>query len=241
MSLPDWSELLVRGAGLLALACALQLALRKRSASLRHAAWCFAFAALLALPLVPLLVPAIEVDALPFEAPSVAAGSAGPAAEPTPADPEVPLATPSPSSSPLGWSRILFGAWLTGAALLLAQHLLRRLALERIARRGTPLESQAWRARARLAASAVGMRRAVRLVASAEVPVPLALGQSTILLPACALEWDDACLASVLRHELVHLRRRDERRLDHVPGPHRSLSETRALRGARDGHAHGTR
>src|SRR5215510_14069459 len=56
-----------RGLVLLALVAVAQLALRRRAAGLRYSLWCAALGALIALPVLGLLVPPIEVSALAME------------------------------------------------------------------------------------------------------------------------------------------------------------------------------
>ena len=110
----------------------------------------------------------------------------------------------------LTWPVLLLGLWLTGAVLLLARLAYRRVRFVRGVgdRReitgGAPVEMlDALRA-------AAGVRRRVRLVASASLTGPVAMGTSEICLPERALaSLGPAEQRAVLAHELGHLVRRD--------------------------------
>jgi TonB family protein len=64
---------------------------------------------------------------------------------------------------------------------------------------------------ARELARSLGIRRAVRVLESAAVPVPLTWGvvRPVILLPTGSAAWPEGRLSTVLLHELLHVRRFD--------------------------------
>src|SRR4051794_23810802 len=111
LPLPDLAaglELLLRATLLLGVAWASSAALRKigASAAARHMAWLFAIAALLALPFLWSLAPALRLPVLPAEAASVAAAApAGLAGPVSPGSPDHP-----------SWSLIILAAYALGAS-----------------------------------------------------------------------------------------------------------------------------
>ena len=198
---------LARGAIVLGVAWAAARVLRRAAAELRFGLWRAALLALLVLPLVGRVAPAVALP-LVFErapAPSVSAAAAG-------APENGALRSPAPvdTSAALDPTRIALFLWGFGALGLLGLHLVRLGVLVRLARRGVPAD-------ARLAAelgharASLGSTRRVRLVLSDGADVPFALDGlcPTIVLPAAARTWDADALRAVLRHELVHLVRRD--------------------------------
>jgi TonB family protein len=100
---------------------------------------------------------------------------------------------PAPAR-PVPWIPILYGA----GALVAAFHFLAgALRVSMIARKSAPV--------------AIGAEFGIPVVASPDVPVPLAWGalRPVVLVPAAALEWPTARLRAVLLHEWLHHRRRD--------------------------------
>ena len=177
----------------IALAALVALALRawpRANAATRYAVWSVTLALVAALPLLALV-----------------------AAAPTPAAPLQPasswrswLALPAPAP----WWRWLWAGWALGAALMLARVLWSVHAVARLKRRARPLDRDCQERFQRISSAC---RRPVRLCASAEVPVPVAVGlrHPMILVP----EWLPAHLSAeefeqVLLHELAHIRRRDD-------------------------------
>ncbi|MFW6079804.1 MAG: M56 family metallopeptidase, partial [Gemmatimonadota bacterium] len=108
--------------------------------------------------------------------------------------------------------------WLLGAFSVVGYLGWGTLVFARAAARGRPLERGLIdRAVADASRPAVAADR-VRLRESAAVRVPLSAGvvRPTILLPEGASDWPEARLASVLVHEMAHVRRRDA--LAHLVG-----------------------
>jgi beta-lactamase regulating signal transducer with metallopeptidase domain len=99
------------------------------------------------------------------------------------------------------------GVVYVAVAGFLALRLLAGLLLvRRLARRSDPIEGL-WRARvAAVVPDAVALCRT-----HARVHVPLVVGwrRPLILLPLAWMQWEDARLGAVLRHELAHVRRGD--------------------------------
>lgn len=129
---------LARGAVVLALAFGAERCLRRCSASLRHAVWVTAFAALLALPLVALLAPRIEVP-LALEPELVPRAARAP--ETIATGTGISERAPSPVSGDLAVPEWLLITWLLGAAFLAGLHVLRLVApfeVRRLARGERP-------------------------------------------------------------------------------------------------------
>lgn len=201
---------LARGAIVLGVAWVAARVLRRSAAELRFGLWRAALLGLLVLPLVGRVAPALALPIV-FERPSSASASAATAGAVEPeADAEWTTGSTASASAALDPTRLALLLWASGALGLLGLHLVRMGLLVRLARRGTPadarLAAELGRARACL-----GSTRRVRLVLSDGAVVPFALDgpRPTIVLPWAAFNWDADALRAVLRHELVHLVRRD--------------------------------
>jgi Zn-dependent protease with chaperone function len=111
-------------------------------------------------------------------------------------------------SSALPW---IFGLWLAGVALLSIYHLGGFLQTRRLKRSGHRLGGDL-ESTVRSLARRLGIARAVKLLESAAVPVPVVIGwlRPVILVPASALAGlSPHQLEAVLAHELAHVRRHD--------------------------------
>jgi len=101
--------------------------------------------------------------------------------------------------------------WGLGVALSSLRLLAGWLRLRRLVRAAIPAPME-WQARLEATASRLGLKRAVRLLQSATVDVPSAVGwlRPVVLLPASALTGLPARqLEMILAHELAHIRRYD--------------------------------
>ncbi len=163
----------------------------RRSAAGRRLVWVTAFAMLLGLPILALVAPSLAVIALPAPAPA-------PALAPVPV---AVAADPAPGG--FGWFDLIpiaAAVWLAGLAKLGAQHLYALVRLELMRRRATP-----WRMPTPVPV------RGCDLLMSEDCPGPMTWGvfRPVIMLPEEALDWPADRLATVLRHEMAHVRRRD--------------------------------
>jgi len=189
-----------KGTAILAVAFALGAILRGSSASLRHYLWTATFASLLALPAV--------VDAVPKWSPVEQASR--PVAQRVTAtrvrSVPLPPAAPARKPAPMNWPLIL---WMAGCTAAATRFLAGAARTSWMVRRAAPAQH----ARAMLddLASSLGIRRHVRVVESANAPMPLTWGvlRPVVVLPDDAPAWPAARLATVLLHELVHVRRLD--------------------------------
>src|SRR3954471_8286475 len=118
-----------------------------------------------------------------------------------------------PLSRTTRWSaaQILIGIWIFGAVLCYV-----RIAAGLVIVRNIERSSSAWRGRghsteAETAGEKLNYRRPVSLLRAPGPQMPMTWGilKPTILLPAEASGWAPQRLASVLLHEIAHLRRKD--------------------------------
>ena len=192
----------------------LAFALRRQSAAARHLVWTAAAAALLALPLLSVSMPALRVrtgalgplvSTITFRTTAVAtANSSAPSSLP---------ATPAQAPGrPAHWSpdfRLLIPLlWAAGTALALAHMAAAWLVMWRIRRTARRfLDAPLFPALAR----ALGIRRNVELLEVPSGGMPLSFGvfQPAVFLPADAREWREDRRRVVLLHELAHIRRGD--------------------------------
>ena len=121
------------------------------------------------------------------------------------------LVTPSHFQA-VSWRAVAGGLWLAGIAMVILALMRSALALRRLRRAATPETD------ARLLGHFRDAQAALKLVLpdstlrrSIECTVPMTWGwrKRTILLPQEAVEWSDARLQLVLRHELGHIARGD--------------------------------
>jgi beta-lactamase regulating signal transducer with metallopeptidase domain len=193
----------------MALAGALAL-LEKKSAALRYAVAVGALPILLALPVITV----IRMTSAASIASAPAVSTVAVSAVSTPAASAPVLASP-PTAGEAMLALILpglFAFWTVGVALLSVWHLggwtlTRRLRHRDVRPVPEPWPSVVGRLRRRL-----GIDRAVGLLESSRVSVPMVMGwlRPVILVPASALSGlSTQHLEAVLAHELAHVRRHD--------------------------------
>lgn len=114
----------------------------------------------------------------------------------------------SPASSAGLW-RIAAIVWLCGIVLMLLYHMIRHLRFRHLIRRWHSGPDSVQRDTLSSTCAAQGIKRQPRLWRCGAVQAPMLIGlfRPTILLPRTAFSADE--LALILRHELVHLKRRD--------------------------------
>lgn len=205
-------DLLAKSAGIVLLAFATLSVWRSASAAQRCAVWLAAFFVLLLLPVtqlwqpvwsIALMQPAAEVQ-LPALS-SVLIQSTAPLTAQA-AQPEGQSWLPSLSAAQ--WIALL---WLAGFVCLLAHRLIGSMQLRRLKSQSQPVQDEhALSLTARVAAD-LGVEREISLRMASSVTVPLTWGSISpvLLLPAEALEWDEARLEAALRHEMGHIRHGD--------------------------------
>ena len=195
----------VKATVVIMLAFVATLMARKSRASVRHSVFASLFVSLLILPAAAWLVPARDVELPPAtpEPVSAVAQMIGPAAM-----------APSMMEERRGredwnWFAIARDIYLAGAGLLLVSLGAGVWRLRRWSH-----GADVWIEASTIAAEVAnqnGIRRAVLVVVSEEVAVPMTFGfrRQTVVMPATAHAWDEGAIRRALRHELEHVRRDD--------------------------------
>lgn len=205
----DALELLIRATLLIGAAWAAAAALRAAgaSAAARHMAWLLGIAALLALPLVWSVAPALRLPILP-EAAAASAAAAAPSALAAPVlagstAPEPPL--------PGGWPGLFLLVYALGAGFLLLRIAVARRVLARIWREAEGEAGPDWEALLSELSLGMDLPRPVELRIADGPAMPMTWGtlEPRILLPAEAADWPPERRRLVLLHELAHVARRD--------------------------------
>jgi beta-lactamase regulating signal transducer with metallopeptidase domain len=234
--IPALAALALKTTLVLAAGFAATALLRRASAAARHLVWTVTLAAVLALPVLSLLVPAWRLPVLPAAPVAAAAPVASlPAAEPEPAPapvversaPAESPATPAPAAldaaspaatppsaaadAPLDWRRLALLVWVVGAALLAVRIVAGLVRLWWLGRGASMVIDGGWLHTAHLLARRLGMDRGVTLLSGTGARVPMTWGvlRPVVWLPAEAESWSDERRRVVLAHELAHVRRLD--------------------------------
>lgn len=223
---PGWFFALCAGRALMILGLAWVAAglLRRRSASLRHVLLGVAMVAVLLLPVVSSLVPAIELPLFSATAPvhqvpvmysktadghvAMRTGAASPDAVAPVSGQNEPIAERAPQTT---WFLLLLSIWIAGAGFVFAPVAVGLFALRRRARRAHDVTSPASLAILEEIRVRLRIRRVVRLLISARAEIPVTWGtlRPCILLPFGAADWPEDRLRMVLMHELAHVKRGD--------------------------------
>ena len=190
------------------------VALRGRSAALRH--WVLAAAILCAAaaPLLERLVPSWHIDAPPTTVADVQQGLARlfeTAAPPTPAVPSRPPERVAAGAPRLNVARTLGLVWVAGAATGLFVLLVGLRRLRWLAVHASDVRDGRWVGEARRIGDTYGIRRPVTILQGAHPSLLMTWGlvRPRVLLPAGAQDWPAERIRVVLGHELAHIRRGD--------------------------------
>ncbi len=199
-----------------------------RGAVRQHLVWTATAVGLLLLPFLLLVPPGLGLAVGPslgvptlgrgtaWASGAVATVSAPATANLNPSAPAAPSPTWDTTAAELairlspGWT-LLAAAWLVGAAVLGGRLLLQYAHLRRLVQRAAAVDGPPWSADLAVAATRTGVTRPVHLVAHPLITSPTVLGvlRPAVLLPPAAHGWAAARRQSVLRHELLHIRRGD--------------------------------
>ena len=223
-ALPGACMLIAKVTLVLAAAFAVNAALARRSAALRHAVWLLALSGLLALALLSPVAPRVLLRVLPPRMSvesiraSADAGAAGPAPQ-AKTELEPGASTPVASASrTVGTPRfrlapvpIGLALWLAGMLAVLLWCLIGHLGLAWIARNAEPLDDADWRGLANDARERGGLAGRVRFGRSARVGSPLTWGwrRPVILLPRGVESWPRERRRVAALHEFAHVERLD--------------------------------
>jgi TonB family protein len=203
-----WKSSIVLG-----VAWMLSLVLRNRSAAMRHLVWTAASAAVLALPLFSMSLPALRVPSFRTIAPQVAAlfvtNSSAQAETPSAAEASRRVVSAARGGAiQLDWRDVVLIAWMMGAAASIAQMLFAFAGLWRT-RRSSRLSPYA--ALGAELAHELKLDHAIPILETALGTMPMTCGflRPAILLPSEAATWPEERLRVVLLHELAHVQRGD--------------------------------
>jgi beta-lactamase regulating signal transducer with metallopeptidase domain len=202
--------ILVKTTVALLLGLAAARAARRTRAAVRHLLLASTFAALIALPVALVAVPAVAIPVTIAPA-QAAAGTvaATPSADRASPAPPVSGAEVGPARARSSWRQSLRAAWVAGAALVLLSLASGLWRLGRIRRHGLPWLER--RALVRELAAEAGIDRPVEIHLHEDVAAPLTFGmrRPVIVVPPDARGWPEADLRRALIHELEHVRRGD--------------------------------
>jgi beta-lactamase regulating signal transducer with metallopeptidase domain len=200
-------------------ALALSLALRRRSAALRH--WVLA-AGLACAATVPILTSIVPAWSLPFAASTAFSRYEDPFTEVSGSAPArtrgtaaaAPAGRAPVAASPSGVFDLPSAArtmWMTGAIAGLSILMIGLLRLAWLAVHAHRITSGRWYDLAQRIAKTYGLRRPVTLLQSAHpsLLVTWGLARPKVILPSAADTWTDERARVVLSHELAHIRRGD--------------------------------
>jgi len=192
-----------QGAALGLLAWLALALLRGASARARYGAACAALLLMVAAPVATFLV--LQRQGAQVEPLRLTVEATGALVPEVP----LPLRLKAALEPLLPW---LLGAWALGVMLLSARFLGGWARVQRLRRQGTTPAPAEWHLVLSRLCRELKLSRTVRLLRSAAVEVPTALGwlRPVILLPACALAGlAPQQLEAILAHELAHIRRGD--------------------------------
>jgi len=193
-----WLSLALKSSVILGAAWLAAWALRGRSAAERHVVWTAAAAAVLALPLLTMTVPAVPVGAGHLPGSGLVFRVFA-------------FASDAPAKGGAAWGRDvrwwIVAVWVAGTLAGLWQMILAYAAVARLRRRGRPV----WERDLAGALRAIDIRGEVGVVLTPAGTMPMVVGirRPAVLLPEDAAEWPEERRRMVVLHELAHVRRGD--------------------------------
>lgn len=226
---------------LLACALSITLIMKRASAGARHVVWCLALTVLIGLPLYSLVALPWTIQILPasFVVPGSANvesnqiysnasrsedGMSDLSSLETRSEKEMPIRTAEPvvagpirseeiaSEEPrLSWPLLVSIIWISGFLWTIGLRLSGSYAVRRLEASSEPLIEACWVDLLRESANRLQLRRAVRLMRSPKLAVPMTWGIwfPTLVLPTEADGWSEERRRVVILHELAHIRRWD--------------------------------
>jgi beta-lactamase regulating signal transducer with metallopeptidase domain len=203
-------SLVAKATIILAVGLSAAAALRRARASVRATILTASFAALLVMPLASMVLPSTAVvvpmpHATGTVSPRVGAAPAStPSADTTSPVPARLASMPMPSAV-----AVVSIVWLAGVIACLVPLFVTIVQLRGLRKTGTPLDAAS--GAARVLAAAAGIRRAVPVLGSEHVTVPVTCGllRPVIVMPVSGERWSEEEVRHALIHELEHVRRGD--------------------------------
>lgn len=194
----------------LMLGLALSMALRRRSASLRHAVLAVTMVCALVMPALELLVPQVPVLQWPgsalFQSTATFGGeTVAPTSGPLSSDP-----TPASNEPVVSVSAVVLGLWAAGSLITLGGLLVSLVRLRRLRAACRSVQGP-WRSMTDELTRQAGIRREVALLQSDDPSLLVTCGllRPAIILPTGSTDWSADRQRVVLRHELAHIARHD--------------------------------
>ena len=203
--------LLVKATLVFALGLLVTRLARRARASVRHMVLASTFGVVILMPGVAALLPSFGIPVLPAAYPVPVAARVA-SDSPSSAAITLSAAASSPQKSSREWftlSALVGASWCAGVAVSLLSMVTGLWRIRRVRQAARPWPADAKRTE-RVAVRAA-LRRPVEILLHDEIPAPLTCGllRPIVLLPADALDWNDADLRRALVHELEHVRRGD--------------------------------
>jgi beta-lactamase regulating signal transducer with metallopeptidase domain len=218
----DVVDIVAKASVVLAVGALASIALRRRgSAAARHFTWTVTLAAMLALPIASVLMPALPVT-IAVAAP--VATAVGNVVEPAPIATPVALPTSSESivtvsTAPAATSEgrhfdpiaFAFAIYSAGVIIFFVRILAEEVAVRRLASRASAVADADWLDFAEEAADCLGIRRRVRWLQADEHVMPFTFGtlKPAVVFPEAAARWTAERRNAVILHELSHVARGD--------------------------------
>jgi TonB family protein len=193
------------------------LLLRRASASLRHVVWSAALVCLVVLPLASLALPP-WFAALPIGSGIASTVAAGPINEPPGTVANLLVASVTSTGGEVAGqqgafpvSSALVAVWAMGFCLVACRLCIGVTRVREMTRGARELQSRDWGQASAQLAALLPLRRAVALLRSERVSIPMTAGfwRPVVLLPKGAEEWPAERRWVVLAHELLHVQRAD--------------------------------
>jgi beta-lactamase regulating signal transducer with metallopeptidase domain len=222
--------MLAKATVILVAALGITLAMQRASAGARHLVWLVALGALLLVPALTAWAP-LPLRILPAAQPTTwtVVETPKPHADPAMTDavpatrdaiPSNPATTAAAPAAPeRAWTtvesmtglQLILAVWSVVALAIVASLCWAGLAVRRIVKAASPLDSHAWLTPLWEVSDRLGLEEAPRLLRSEEAKMPFACGMlnPTIVLPAECDSWTTERRQAVLLHELAHVRRHD--------------------------------
>jgi beta-lactamase regulating signal transducer with metallopeptidase domain len=214
-------EATAKGTVLLVLVMFAMRLLRSQTAAVRHWVLTCSVSAILALPVLTVLLPVWPLPIFPETAlwsyavakvgspdASLGATELPPRVSPPPrisAD-----AAPDATEAPY-WRTSLLLSWVAGTGLVLLRMMVGTATAKRMARRSERCTDTRILRLARSVSREIRLGTPARILRSAEIETPLTFGvfEPLVILPYDADRWPDARLRVALLHELSHIKRHD--------------------------------
>ncbi|HEY0114198.1 MAG TPA: M56 family metallopeptidase [Allosphingosinicella sp.] len=200
-------EMAAKSALICSLALLLAMLLRQRAAADRAMVLRVGVALLLALPLIDLAFPILQVEA--FAAPALVETSLSPAEM----ERLLAIAAALPPVEPSIWddpAPLIIILWAAGALAVVARLAVGLVTLSRWTRSAEPVTDPAWLASLERARTAAGAPDNLRLMVADHVPGPLGWGWRN---PVILIDYDTYAepdeADAILAHEVAHVARRD--------------------------------